>query len=170
VSQLIAKMHVTLPPFEAGFSPEFHFSPLVFLLKGMVEVNRHHIRKANERATMGLGVPIPPLYASGVRYREDPAGEENWRDCYGVLALGFGDCDNLVIWRVAELNEAGIAAEPVIKWQHLTREQSIAVGYPAEWVSEEGLWIVHCSVQMPDGTIEDVSKNLGMGGNVTSHV
>lgn len=170
MSQLVFKMHVTLPPFEEGFSPEFHFAPLVYALEGMIQVNRHHIRKANERAAAGLGPPVPPLYASGVFYKEDPPGEENWGDVYYCLSKGHADCDRLVIWRVAELQEAGIDAKPVIKWQHLTRAQAIAVGYPAAWVCEEGLWIVHCSVQWPDGSIEDVSKNLGMGGNVTSHV
>jgi hypothetical protein len=168
-STMKALMHVTLPPL-GDFSPEFHFAPLVFLLEGMVEVNRYHIRQSLKRAEMGLGQPIPPLYASGVVYREDPAGQENWRDVYSVLAQGFGDCDNLVIWRVAELREAGTNARPVIKWQHLDRATAIKCGYPADWVPQDGLWLVHCSVEFPDGKIEDVSKNLGMGGNFTRQV
>lgn len=164
-----ALMHVTLPPL-GPHSPEFHFAPLIFLLEGMIAVNVYHIQKSLERAELGLGTPIPPLYASGVVYEEDPAGREDWRDVYQVLARGKGDCDNLVIWRCAELRVSGIHAEPVIKWQNLTKEQAIGVGYPAEFVPEEGLWLVHCSVRHPSGMVEDVSKNLGMGGNFTRQV
>lgn len=167
-SEIKALMHVTLPPLEAGFSPEFHFAPLVFLLEGMIAVNRYHIRKSLERAAAGLGPPIPPLYASGVVYKEDKPGEENWGDVYYCLRKGWADCDRLVIWRCAELREAGIAADPVIKWQHLTREQAVSCGYPASWVPDEGLWLVHCLVRWPSGFVEDPSKNLGMGGSFTS--
>jgi hypothetical protein len=75
------------------------------------------------------------------------------------------NCDNLICWRVAELRVAGIAAEPVIKWQHLPCELATALGYPAP---DEGLWLVHCCVRFPDGTIEDTSKNLGMGAEFTN--
>ncbi len=162
-------MHVTLPAL-GPHSPEYHFAPLIFLLEGMIAVNRYHIAQSMKRAEMGLGAPIPPLYASGVVYREDPPGREDWGDIYYCLSMGWADCDRLVIWRVAELREAGIAAEPVIKWQHLDRETAIRCGYPASFVPAEGLWLVHCSVRWPDGRIEDVSKNLGMGGNFTRSV
>jgi hypothetical protein len=80
------------------------------------------------------------------------------------------NCDNLIGWRVAELRVAGVAADPVIKWQHLTREIAIKLGYPARMLSPDGLWLVHCCVRYPDGSIEDPSKILGMGGNYTNGV
>ena len=164
-----ALMHVTLPPL-GPFSPESHFAPLVFMLEGMIEVNRHHIRQARDRFKAGLGPPVPPLLMSGVRYQEDPPGEENWGDLYYCLQSGTGDCDRLVIWRVAELREAGVAAAPVIKWQNLSREQAMHAGYPAGFVPPQGLWLVHCCVRFPDGTVEDISKKLGMGAEYNGRV
>lgn len=165
-------VHLTLPPFGV-YSPESHFAPLVFMLEGLVKVNEHHINQSFRRAKAGLGSPIPPLFSTGIRYQEDPPGKENWRDIYAILqhiangAKGI-DCDQIVCWRVAELRCAGIDAEPVIKWQHLTREIAIKLGFKPQFVPNEGLWLVHCCVRFPDGSIEDTSKLLGMGGSFTS--
>jgi hypothetical protein len=159
-------VHVTLPDL-ADNSVESHFAPVVLLLEGPIKVNEFHIARSLKRAAQGDGVPIPPLYASGVTYKEDPAGREDWRDVYSVMEKGTGDCDNLVCWRVAELRVAGIAAEPVIKWQHLGPDVARQLGYPC---GPDGLWMVHCCVRFPDGTIEDTSKNLGMGAEFTSKV
>lgn len=78
------------------------------------------------------------------------------------------NCDNLVAWRCAELRAAGVAADPVIKWQHLPQDIAIALGYPARMIAPQGLWMVHCCVRLPDGHVEDPSKALGMGGSYTS--
>ena len=124
-----ALMHVTLPPL-GPHSPAFHFAPLVALLEGVIEVNRCHIRQSLNRAAAGVGQPIPPLYASGVVYREDPFGQENWGDVLYCLQCMFADCDRLILWRCAEVREAGVWVEPVIKWQHLTREVRDRVRLP----------------------------------------
>lgn len=52
--------------------------------------------------------PLPALYSSGVFYRaEDKRNQaEEWVDPYTVLKRGFGDCDDLVIWRLAEILNA----------------------------------------------------------------
>ena len=165
-------VHITLPPLDA-YSVESHFAPLVFMLDGLAKVNEHHIRQSFRRAAAGMGEPIPPLYSTGIYYQEDPAGQENWRDVLAAinwfLKTGKGiDCDQLICWRVAELRVAGIAAEPVIKWQLLPKEVAIALGYPSRMIPAEGLWLVHCLVRFPDGSLEDTSKILGMGGNFTS--
>lgn len=164
--------HVTLPDLDDN-SEESHFAPLLFILGGMINLNVWHIQRAMKRAAAGMTAElVPPLYASGARYQEDAAGREDWRDVYAILdriRTGKGiDCDNLICWRVAELRVAGIPAEPVIKWQHLPYALAVQLGYPADWVPKEGLWMVHCCVRWPDGTIEDTSKNLGMGGNYTN--
>lgn len=87
------------------------------------------------------------------------------------------NCDNLVAWRLGELRVARIPAQAAIKWQHIPKEVAASImkadgtpAYPAHMVPDEGLWLVHCSVQHGDGTIEDISKNLGMGGHYTSGV
>ncbi len=165
-------VHVTLPDL-ADNSVESHFAPLVFMLEGLVKLNEWHITRSMKRAAAGMGLPVPPLYTTGIYYQEDKPGEENWRDVHAILdrfaQTGQGvDCDQLVCWRVAELRCAGIAAEPVIKWQHLPQDLARQLGYPGQIVPPEGLWLVHCCVKFPDGTIEDTSKILGMGGNFTS--
>jgi hypothetical protein len=101
------KVHITLPEnFDEDENDEArHFAPIIPLLKGVIEVNVWHIRRALRRAQKGLGYPIPPLYASGVRYKEDPPGQENWKDCLAVLADGHGDClplSTLVVRQVGD--------------------------------------------------------------------
>ncbi len=88
------KVYITLPEnFDEDDNDEArHFAPIIPLLEGLIKVNEWHIRRGLRRAQKGLGYPIPPLYASGVRYKEDPPGQENWKDCLAVLADGFGDC------------------------------------------------------------------------------
>ena len=88
------KVHITLPEHfdEDDHDEERHFAPIIPLLDGLIKVNEWHMRRALRRALKGLGYPIPPLYASGIRYKEDPPGQENWKDCLAVLADGHGDC------------------------------------------------------------------------------
>jgi len=325
-------LQITLPEGDGNTPEEIadrHVAPIIFALQAMVNINLWHIRRALKKAAKGEGVPLPPLYASGVRYKEDPPGEENWRDIYGVLRNGTGDClplstlflrddyefvplaalrpgtrimgqdrwtmvqevcktgeksllafklsngctlrcsrehrlfrdvdgreeeirageakigddlvsgssiplsevgrpwpeslaslsvapgqavrrdkqfariraisdggtemcgdlttdtgrfwlpesdtvvhncDQLCSWRTAELLAAGIQAEPVIKYQLVPREIMIQTGYPADMVPADGILMIHVCVRFPDGSIEDPSKNLGMGGSFTNGV
>lgn len=86
---------------------------------------------------------LPPLYASGVRYKREPRGTERWLLPREVHERGHGDCEDLALWRAAELRNAGAAA----------RVKVIPV--------RRGLF--HAVVQTPEG-IEDPSKRLGMRG------
>lgn len=177
------KVHITLPEHfdEDEYDEARHFAPILPLLKGVIEVNVWHIRRALRRAQKGLGYPIPPLYASGVRYKEDPPGQENWKDCLAVLADGHGDCDRLVAWRVAELLVAGCPAEPIIKWKQIPKDVMVGLGHPPHMVPPEGIHMVHVCVGLPgwqqyshlyeqNPLVEDPSKELGMGGEYTSGV
>jgi hypothetical protein len=179
-------LHITMPEDDGE---DRHFAPLVLAVQAMILINKWHMSRQLERTKNGKGVPVPPLYASGVVYKEDPPGEENWKDCLAVLKDGFADCDRLVAYRVAELNVAGIPADPVIKWQQIPREMMIQMGHPPDQVPAEGISMVHVLVRIPNqscpvhGTwaratdpdkctcdIEDPSKILGMGGEYTSRV
>lgn len=53
--------------------------------------------------------PLPPLYGSGIRYQLEPnLGQwEDFKSPYETFESGWGDCDDLVIYRVAELVAAG---------------------------------------------------------------
>lgn len=89
---------------------------------------------------------IPALYSSGVLYRPEAAGQEMWQDIPRCLELGYGDCEDLACWRVAELNYAGIRAAPYLKWRNSGPKSSM----------------FHATVRWPDGRIEDPSAALGM--------
>ena len=88
----------------------------------------------------------PLLYASGVRYEEEPIGADFWRDIPTVLKYGTGDCEDLACWRVAELRVRGISARPIIIPQ----------------LRPNGKFLYHIVVAMPDGSTEDPSRRLGM--------
>lgn len=90
---------------------------------------------------------IPPLYESGVRYEEEPPGQEDWQDILTCLKLKIGDCEDLACWRAAELRARyGVAAEPTFNYK----------------VRRGGGYLYHIQVRHPDGRIEDPSRVLGM--------
>jgi hypothetical protein len=58
---------------------------------------------------------LPPLYRSGVIYSPEPnrgTGVEDFADPWTCFARKWGDCDDLCIWRLAELLVAGEAVPP----------------------------------------------------------
>lgn len=86
---------------------------------------------------------LPPLYKAGIRFQQEPnhgSGFEDWALPNVVYARGWGDCDDLVIYRLWELHCQGV---------HATCN--------AEWVGNG----VHVRVRLPNGTIEDPSILLG---------
>jgi len=82
------------------------------VLFGVVLLNMLIMR--NFRA---MGKPIPKLYRSGVRFAPEPnEGQyEDFADCLSVLRRRWGDCDDLVAYRVAELRESGEDPKASIK-------------------------------------------------------
>lgn len=117
---------------------------LAFQLAALVAIDRDELRADG---------PVPSIYAGRVRYRAEvgaPVGvpsrrmnrpPEDWRDVRTVLAQGYGDCEDLVAARTAELQLAG--------------QEAIALPFFAQ----ESL--IHCIVWTPSG-IEDPSADLGM--------
>lgn len=93
----------------------------------------------------------PMLYRSGIRYHEEPRGEENWRDiptCLSEGDRGNSDCEDLACWRAAEVNvRYGIRATPIFSHRTLSN----------------GDVVYHIRVKYPNGHIEDPSRVLGMG-------
>lgn len=110
--------------------PAADHQSLRIALAGLVAMNR---------AVMAGG-GIPPLYASGVRYRRE--SPDRWQTCNLVLRLHYGDCEDLASWRAAELQQQG--------------EQAIADVRR----SGERLW--HAFVIRANGAVEDPSRILGM--------
>lgn len=94
------------------------------------------------------------LYDTGVRYKEEPPGQEIWADIGHVLHSGSGDCDDLVGWRVAELRARGIDKNARGKFVAYPRVCQVAEGAPCT--------TYHVVVQRSDGRVEDPSIRLGM--------
>ena len=107
------------------------------LLDALVVVNRLYLRSHH----------VPPLYKSGVRYLQEPADgkPEEFAAIPVVLARGWGDCDDLAPYRVAELQEAGEKARIRITWRRVGKRRTY-----------------HVLVRRADGRIEDPSRLLGM--------
>jgi hypothetical protein len=102
---------------------------------------------------------VPPLYRSGIRYMEEPPSGamvgpngpmlriEDFALIPVIIERGWGDCDDLSPWRIAELREAGERAKVRIQWKK----------HP-----ETGQKLFHVVVRREDGSIEDPSLKLGM--------
>lgn len=114
--------------------------PLRKAIEFLVALNRDWLRRAGGR--------VPMLYQTDVVYEREGrtiAGrpKEVFRQIPEVLRRGEGDCEDLAAWRIAELRERGINAQPRI--------------------TKHGNFF-HVAVRLPDGRIDDPSKRLGMKG------
>jgi hypothetical protein len=81
---------------------------LLLLMEAMCAIDLLHLRRRR----------YPKLYESGVAYRRED-GTENWLDIPHIIKAGWGDCEDLVFWRVAELRKAGVKAAPFAKWRRV---------------------------------------------------
>jgi hypothetical protein len=90
---------------------------------------------------------VPLLYQSGVRYEEEPPGQDDWQDIPTTLRMGAGDCEDLACWRAAELQvRSGLPAWPTFYYRNRAG----------------GGLLYHIQVRYPDGRVEDPSRRLGM--------
>jgi len=74
--------------------------------------------------------PLPLLYESGIRYQPEPwagQGTEEWANPYDVYERGWGDCDDLVLYRVAELIAKGEPATVQTMWKRGTKRHHVRV-------------------------------------------
>lgn len=108
------------------------------ILDAAVVINRLYLRSHH----------VPPLYESGVRYQLEPEDgrPEEFALVPKILERGWGDCDDLAPWRVAELQEAGESAKIRISWRR----------------RRDGGRLYHVVVRRGDGRVEDPSRLLGM--------
>jgi len=83
---------------------------------------------------------FPPLYQSGVVYRREERGHDDWLTADAVLHFGYADCEDLAAYRAAELRRDGIPAMGIVL------------------PNKHGNF--HAQVLLPDGTIEDPSRIL----------
>lgn len=92
----------------------------------------------------------PNPFTSGVRYRMEPRGLEEWRTIPYAQAAGTSDCEDLASWLTAWLRENVPGME---------RAQTIAL--PPK--QRGNTLIYHIVTKLPDGRIIDPSRGLGMG-------
>lgn len=124
--------------FKGPEEQELSHKVLTVMLAALCKVDCEYLRAHPE---------VPLLYKSGVRYEEEPPGQEDWQDVPTTLKLKVGDCEDLACWRAAELQvRFGIKAMPVFIWK----------------VRPSGGYLYHIQVKLPDGRVEDPSRALGM--------
>lgn len=103
------------------------------LLEGLTRQDLSQLRR-------GLA---PPIYSqTRVRYKREAPGREDWQSAVASMKRGGADCEDLAAWAAASYRLVGINARAIVK--------QVAPG------------LKHCVVLMPDGTIDDPSKRLGM--------
>lgn len=86
---------------------------------------------------------LPPLYQSGVRFRYEPqhgTGNEEFALPPVTYGRKWGDCDDLVIYRICELVAAGERATCRTYWKGQA---------------------LHVAVRRGDGSVEDPAIMLG---------
>lgn len=103
-------------------------------LKDMVKRNIRIIKNDN----------LPSIYDAGIEYKQENRGEENWRTADQVFSDGYGDCEDLAAYRAAELQLAGIDAQPEIIPIKITNSRRS----------------YHARVRLPDGSVDDPSITL----------
>ena len=96
----------------------------------------------------------PGLFDSGVRYKREPRGVEEWQDVAETLRRRHGDCEDLACMLASEITvRKGIDARPDFTLREIVREDGSVTK------------MFHIFVRMPNGSRIDPSKILGMGVN-----
>ena len=123
------------------------FFPVLLLLESLCQIDQWHLGQAD----------YVPLYESGIYYKTDKPGREDWDDIPTLYRRGWGDCKKLAAARCAEYRQMGVAAVPCISWKVFD-------------VKGRKVTLIHVMVLLPDDTIEDPSKILGMKGDYNDDV
>lgn len=90
---------------------------------------------------------IPPLYGGKIRYQREPLRRENWQSALETAELGYGDCEDLSAYLVAQYRMQGVKALPVVvKISPTLRHVKVRV-----WDPQANAW-----------RLEDPSARLGM--------
>lgn len=115
------------------------------LLEALIVANRYYLHTHPS---------TPLLYESDVRYAREPNAfrYEEFADIPTVLGRGWGDCDDLVAWRCAEIAQREKRpAAPLIYWRQHDSD------------SGKKVTVWHVQVRRLDTKeVEDPSRLLGM--------
>jgi hypothetical protein len=128
--------------------PEEHVSPAV------IDAALEAVTRLDESLlAAGRVLPFRDQQASRpVRWAPEPIGDEHFDHASTVIARGWGDCDDLAPWHTASLRASG--EDPFAR----------AIVVPT------GDGNYHAIVRRSDGSIDDPSREAGMGsGRVSGH-
>lgn len=96
----------------------------------------------------------PGLMESGVRYKREPRGVEEWQDVAETLRRGHGDCEDLACMYAAEITvRHGVEAHPDFTLRNIAQRNGDITK------------MFHIFVRLPGGGRIDPSLMLGMGRN-----
>ena len=129
---------------------------LLWMLEALCQINEGHLEQ----------FPYPRLYQAGVRYQREVNTEE-WLDIPSVIEAGWGDCEDLACWRVAELRRQGVTASPYVKFRrvdgvyHFHALVGIYEERPQTTLENREAGIVLPETRLV--RIQDPSLRLGMG-------
>lgn len=121
-------------------------------------------------APMWAGWRLPPLYASGVVFQLEPnhgSGEEDFAQPPTVYARGWGDCDDLINYRLTELLAAQLPAGfHTMRTARQTRvlmrlRARMGAGQTASTICRWEGGDMHVLVRLANGREEDPSIILG---------
>jgi hypothetical protein len=83
---------------------------------------------------------IPELYSGSIRYMREPLRRENWQAARETAGRGYGDCEDLSAYLVAQYRAKGITAFPVVEQVSPTLRH-VLVRYldpgTQQWVTED---------------------------------
>lgn len=74
--------------------------------------------------------PLPPLYETGVHFKPEPwagLGTEEWASPYTVFERNWGDCDDLSLFRCAQLLAHDVPANIVETWLSGTKRHHFLI-------------------------------------------
>ncbi len=103
-----------------------------------------------------LRMRLPPLYQSGIRFafeHNHGSGDEDFASPLQTLERGFGDCDDLVIYRLCELYAPRVTFRQGVP----VAIDTSAASCSCEWVGES----MHVQVRLKNGSLEDPAVLLG---------
>lgn len=139
------RITLVLDLFKGPEDRELSHRVLQVMLESLYEINCEWLRVHPEAP--GIYDDNVVTHKKRMHYQQEEAGHEDWQDIPTSLALGTADCEDLACWRAAELTvRQGIKATPTFTFKP----------------RRNGGMLYHIIVKLPDGTIEDPSKKLGM--------
>lgn len=120
------------------YAPSLDTRTIDVLLEALVRLNVLYLNDHPD---------TPELYSSGVRYKREPPGKEDWLSIPEAIKRGVADCEDLCCWRAAELRFDGFQA----------------MAFSSREPSKGPRPLFHVRVRLGGGRIvEDPSAVLGM--------